>query len=201
VTTGKSLVRTVEDLIETVKAIARQFETDKVFIIGSQSILLSWPDAPSIMRTSGEIDAYPGNAEVWEVTRKAIDPDDDPEASEEIAALFGEGSAFHRKHGFYIDGVDENTARLPRDWTTRSISRPIDVDGRSVLAIAPCREDVVVSKLARLADKDKEFIEAYHAVRPLDPKLIRDRIKATDLEVEISERALAFIDRLTKAAN
>jgi hypothetical protein len=57
------------------------------------------------------------------------------------------------------------------------------------------------SKLARLADKDKEFIEAYHAVRPLDPKLIRDRIKATDLEVEISERALAFIARLTKAAN
>jgi hypothetical protein len=54
----------------------------------------------------------------WEVTRKALDPDDDPEASEDIAALFGEGSAFHRKHGFYIDGVDENTARLPRDWTT-----------------------------------------------------------------------------------
>jgi hypothetical protein len=60
---------------------------------------------------------------------------------------------------------------------------------------------VVVSKPARLADKDMEFIEAYHAVRPLDPKLIRDRIKATDLEVEISERALAFIGRLTKAAN
>ena len=117
-TTERSLVRTVADLVEAGKAIARQFQSDKVFIVGSQSILLSWPDAPAIMRTSGEIDVYPGNAKLWEVTRKALDPDDDPEASEEIAALFGEGSAFHRKHGFHIDGVDENTARLPRDWTT-----------------------------------------------------------------------------------
>jgi hypothetical protein len=41
-----SFVRTFEDLVETVRAIARLFKTDKVFIIGSQSILLSWPDAP-----------------------------------------------------------------------------------------------------------------------------------------------------------
>jgi hypothetical protein len=201
VTTERSFIRTLDDLIETVKAIARQFQADEVFIVGSQSILLSWPDAPAIMRTSGEIDAYPGNAGIWEVTRKAIDPDDDPEASEEIAALFGEGSAFHRKHGFYIDGVDENTARLPRDWATRAISRPVDVDGRAVLAIAPCPEDVVVSKLARLAEKDKEFIEAYHAVRPLDPKMIEDRIRVTELEAEVSERALAFIHRLTRAVS
>ena len=84
------------------------------------------------MRTSGEIDGYPGNAKIWEVTRKAIDPDDDPEASEEIAALFGEGSAFHRKHGFYIDGVDENTARLDDEshisssrWTIRPCDRAL----------------------------------------------------------------------------
>ena len=40
-TAERSLVRTIEDLIETVKVIARQFQADKVFIIGSQSILLS----------------------------------------------------------------------------------------------------------------------------------------------------------------
>ena len=82
-----SFVRTFEDLVETVKAIARLFKTDKVFIIGSQSILLSWPDAPVILRTSGEIDAYPGNAKVWEITQKNLDPDDEPEASEAIRAV------------------------------------------------------------------------------------------------------------------
>ena len=62
---------------------------------------------------------------------------------------FSEGSYFHRNHGFYIDGVDENTARLPADWNTRAICKSIDVDGRPVLAVAPCAEDLIVSKLAR----------------------------------------------------
>jgi hypothetical protein len=36
----------LEDLERTVRAIATEFKTDKIFIIGSQSILLAWPDAP-----------------------------------------------------------------------------------------------------------------------------------------------------------
>jgi hypothetical protein len=38
---------------------------------------------------------------MWEVTQKELDPEYPPEASEEINALFGEGSDFHREHGFY----------------------------------------------------------------------------------------------------
>ncbi|ODM75071.1 hypothetical protein A6X20_16595 [Bradyrhizobium elkanii] len=189
------IVRTFEDLIETVRAIARLFETDKVFIIGSQSILLSWP---VILRTSGEIDAYPENARLWEITQKELDPDFPPEASEQINALFGEGSDFHRNHGFYIDGVDENTARLPSDWNTRAIYREVEVDDRTVLAVAPCPEDVIVSKLARLSDKDTEFVEAYHAARPLNSELIIERIKATSLEPELQQRAVGFMTHLTK---
>jgi hypothetical protein len=192
------LERTLEDLLETVRAIARHFKADKVFIIGSQSILLSWPDAPLILRTSGEIDAYPDNAKLWEITRKELDPNCPPEASEEINALFGEGSAFHRSHGFYIDGVDENTARLPADWDTRAICRDVDVDGRLVLAVAPCPKDVIVSKLARLSDKDKEFVEAYHAARPLDLELVIERIKATDLGLQLQQRATSFVARLSQ---
>jgi hypothetical protein len=199
--TERSFVRTIEDLVETVRAIARLFKTDKVFIIGSQSILLSWPDAPVVLRTSGEIDAYPENAKIWEIMQKELNPDDQPEASEEINALFGEGSKFHREHGFYIDGVDENTARLPEDWNKRAISKTIDVDGRMVLAVAPCPEDVIVSKLARLSDKDKEFVEAYHAARPLNGELLIERIKATKLEAALQERAISFVGRLEKEPN
>lgn len=150
------------------------------------------------MRTSREIDAYPGNAKSWEVARKKIDPNDDPEASEEINTFFGEGSAFHRQHGFYIDGVDEHTARLPHDWLGRAVSRSIDVDGRAVTAIAPCPEDLIVSKLARLDEKDREFIAAYHQARPLDPTVIEERIKATDLEPAISELAINYIRRIIR---
>jgi hypothetical protein len=150
------------------------------------------------LRTSGEIDAYPGNAKLWEITCKKLDLDCPPEASEEINAFFGEGSTFHRNHSFYIDGVDENTARLPADWNTRAIYKDVDVDGRRVLAVAPCPEDVIVSKLARLSDKDKDFVEAYHAGRPLDLELIIERTKTTDLAPALQQRAIDFVTRLAK---
>ena len=191
-----SFVRTIEDLVETVRAIARRFETDKVFIVGSQSILLSWPEAPIVLRTSGEIDAYPENAKIWEIRQKEMDPEYPSEASEEINALFGQGSDFHREHGFYIDGVDENTARLPPDWTKRAIHREVEVDGRLVLAVAPCPEDIIVSKLARLSEKDREFIKAFHTARPLNCDLIVERIKVTKLESAFQKQAIAFVGRL-----
>lgn len=192
-----SPVRTLRDLSDAVRVIARHFKTDTVFIIGSQGILLSWPDAPPILRTSGEIDAYPGNAKIWEFETKAQDPDDEPEASEEISTLFGWGSHFHNNHGFYIDGVDENTATLPNGWRQRSASIPIDVDGRSVLAVAPGPEDLIVSKLARLAEKDREFIEAYNAIRPLNTSRIILLVEMTDIDPAAAERAIAYVRSLT----
>lgn len=59
--------RTVVDLDRAARAISDCFATDTVFIIGSQAILVIRPDAPVILRTSGEIDAYPGNVCDWEV--------------------------------------------------------------------------------------------------------------------------------------
>ncbi len=65
------------------------------------------------------------------------------------------------------------------------------VGGRLVKVIAPCPEDLIVSKLARLDDKDKVFIEAYHVERPLNLTLIEERIRLAYFEPAISERAIA----------
>lgn len=121
------------------------------------------------------------------------------EASEEINALYGEGSAFHREHGFYIDGVDENTARLPEDWNKRAITKAVDVDDRKVLAVAPCPEDIMVSKLARLSEKDKQFVEGYYKARPFNRELVIERIKKTKLQAELQEQAINFVSRLPDA--
>ncbi len=188
--------RTLDDLERTVRALATEFKTDKVFIIGSQAILLSWPAAPTVMRSSPEIDAYPGNAKFWEVEERKKDPD--AEASEHINGLFGYGSIFHQTHGFYIDGVDDATARLPPDWQKRALVKSIDVAGKSVLAVAPCPEDLIVSKLARLGPKDKEFVETYNAARPLNSNVIEQRLRATDLEPAVAERAVAYLRSLAR---
>jgi hypothetical protein len=192
-----STLRTEEDLQRVVRALAREFKTDTVFIVGSQAILMSWPDAPGLMRGSPEIDAYPANARMWEIAEG--DKDGIPrEASEHIDGLFGSGSLFHRTHGFFIDGTDENTAKLPKGWETRAIVRRLDVDGRMVKAVAPSPEDLIVSKLARLDDKDKAFVQAYHRARPLDVALIEERIAATKLDPAVTARAVGFVWDLAK---
>jgi hypothetical protein len=193
------LTRTLEDLERTVRAIAAEFKSDTVFIIGSQAILAGWPEAPPTMTGSPEIDAFPANAKIWEVEEKAKHPGEHPEASEHINALFGEGSRFHETHGFYIDGVDEDTATLPVDWRTRAIALRIAVGDRLVTAIAPCPEDIVVSKLTRLDEKDKKFILAFHAVRPLDPNVLEGRIRSSRMDLAVADRAIAYIRALTAA--
>jgi hypothetical protein len=190
--------RTLEDLERAVRAVAREFKTNKVFIIGSQSILLAWPNAPTLMRSSPEIDMYPENAKTWEAQQEDKHPNETSEASEHINALFGSGSQFHQTFGFYIDGVVEHTAKLPHGWQTRAVVRHIDVDERTVVAVAPSPEDVIISKLARLEDKDKEFIEAYHLERPLNPKVIEERIGLSDFHPAIAARAFDYIRKLTQ---
>jgi hypothetical protein len=189
-------LRTKEDIERAVRALAHEFKTYTIFIIGSQAILMSWPDAPEIMRGSPEIDAYPENARVWEIEEGSRGDGTPLEASEHIHGLFGEGSLFHNTHGFYIDGVDEGTARLPRGWHTRAMVRQFDVYGRMVKAVAPSPEDLIVSKLARLDGKDRHFVEAYHRARPLDINLIEERIAATDLAPAVAARAISYLRSL-----
>jgi hypothetical protein len=196
--------RTIEDIERTVRAIATEFETETVFIIGSQAILLGWPDPPPVLRQSPEIDAFPGSIGIWEKREKARYPDETPEASEHINVLFGDGSRFHQTHGFYIEGVDQNTALLPEDWRTRAVIWRVEIDKieagkvvkRMVTAIAPNPEDVIVSTLARLDEKDRSFVEAFHAARPLDPDVLERRIRSTKMDGAIAERAVAYLRTL-----
>ncbi len=142
-----------DDLERAVRSVARHFDTDRVFVIGSQALLVGRADIARTLRMSAEVDAYPGNAADWE----AKDPNGS-EASEEINAIFGEGSSFHTTHGFYIDGVDENTASLGNTWQDRAQSLHVEIgDGRTVEAIAPHPSDLVAAKLVRGEPKDLRF--------------------------------------------
>ncbi len=182
--------RTVDDLDRAVRTIARHFDTDEVIIIGSQAILVHDADAPVIMRTSGEIDAYPGNIQGWELLNPG------QLASEEINSLFGSGSYFHESFGFYIDGVDAGTAKLPPGWRERAVTKAVRDDGKTIQAVAPCIEDLIVSKLHRLDHKDKDFILACHIMRVLDKALIQQRLAETNPEMEIAARAVMFLEML-----
>lgn len=182
--------RTLEDLDRTIRAIAVHFDTDLVIIVGSQAVLLGWPDAPVLLRTSGEIDAYPGNSRDWEAQNPGA------LASEEINALFGWGSQFHETHGFYIDGVDEATSRLPDGWCDRAVRRICDVSGRRVTAIPPEPHDLAAAKLHRLDPKDEAFIWEHHRSRPYDRDRLWEAFVACDPDALTRRRAEAFFKTL-----
>ncbi len=67
-------------------------------VIGSQSILGQFPDAPAALRASIEAGVYP--------LRR-------PEPTDLFDGAIGEGSRFHEEFGYYAQGVGEQTAVLP----------------------------------------------------------------------------------------
>lgn len=77
----------------------------------------------------------------------------------------------------------------------------VEVGQRVVTAIAPAPEDIVVSKLARLEEKDRKFIEAFHGLRPLDPDVTETRIRAAGMEPAVEARAVAYIRTLTQGCS
>lgn len=123
-----------------------------MIVVGSQALLVGREDIERSLRNSQEIDLYPANAREWEASQ-----DNHIEASEEINAHFGVMSQFHTTFGFYIDGVDENTAKLPDDWKSRAEKLDIDLTDRTVEVIAPSPTDLVAAKLARGDPKDLRF--------------------------------------------
>lgn len=147
---GKGRALGQEDLDRAIRSVAHHFNTDTVFVVGSQALLVGQPDVARELRYSNEFDMYPARA--------PGSPSADIEASETINALFGEGSQFHKTHGFFIDGVDETTARLPPDWRDRAVERQIQgQDGNLITAIAPAPAEVVAAKLIRGDQKDIDF--------------------------------------------
>lgn len=193
-------IRTPKDLGPVADKLSFMFETDVLVVVGSQALLVGWPNSPEEIRRSNEIDAYPANWEAWQAAQdRAAEPGSPAaEASEEIAALCGEGSTFQEQWGFYIDGVNGNTSPLPVGWQERAVFKEIqNLRGATVTVVAPCPEDVIVSKALRLADKDRSFIDLYHKFRPLDADDMARRIAAVPgVHPEILARAKTFFEQL-----
>ena len=182
--------RTVEDLVRALKSLSAHFSEDVFVVVGSQAGLVGWDSTPNEMRATPEIDVYLARVKSWE----ARHPGD--LADFEIAGLFGQGSAFDQKYGFHIDGVSPETAALPAEWQTRAVYREIKHEGREIMAIAPCIEDLAISKMRRLAEKDREWVEACNRTRGLDIDLLKAGLASAPYEPAERDRTLSYLASL-----
>jgi hypothetical protein len=130
-----------------IRASADIADDDEIIVVGSQSILGSYPNAPETLLVSAEADVFPKNR---------------PERWELIDGSIGEGSPFHETYGYYAQGVEEGTATLAPGWRDRLV---LVSNANTRHAKGWCLEphDLLLSKYVAAPPKDFRF--THDAVR------------------------------------
>lgn len=130
-----------EELEHLIRAASVITDDDGIVVIGSQSILGRFPDAPPELLVSVEADLFPLHR---------------PERWDLIDGTIGEGSPFHGTFGYYAQGVGPETAVLPAGWRERLV--PIRQAGTTATGWALEPHDLMLAKLVAGREKDIEFV-------------------------------------------
>ena len=170
---------TRSELEHVIRAAGAVSDDREIVIIGSQSMLGQFPDAPAALRVSMEADVYPRNR---------------PERSDLIDGAIGEGSQFHEQFGYYAQGVGEATATLPDGWRDRLVRIRNANTGEST---GLCLEvhDLAISKYAAGREKDLAFTAALARYRMTVRKTLLEREGWTRLESALRKLVRGRIER------
>lgn len=128
----------LEHVLGAASAITNQRD---FIVIGSQSILGQFPDAPGELLVSDEVDIYPR---------------DRPDLADLIDGAIGELSFFHDEFGYYAQGVGPTTAILPDGWEGRLV---VVTNDNTRGAVGHCLEvhDLLAAKYVARREKDQRF--------------------------------------------
>jgi hypothetical protein len=153
------------DLEHIIRASGDVAQDDEIVIIGSQSILGQFPNAPMRLLVSMEADVYPKHS---------------PELADRVDGAIGEGSAFHELHGYYAQGVGPETAILPSGWQDRLVVlKNENTNGIAGLCLEV--HDLAVSKFVAGRSKDIEFIQELIRHEMIRKKTMFTRLAEADL--------------------
>jgi hypothetical protein len=150
----------LEHLIRAAGAIAGDSE---IVVLGSQSILGQFPDAPRVLLMSSEADVYPLHH---------------PERADLIDGSIGEGSNFHETFGYYAQGVGQETATLPEGWQSRLV-RISNANTAGTTGLCLEVHDLAISKYAAGRHKDLEFTRELARHSLTDLRVLLDRLAKT----------------------
>ena len=148
----------VEHVLRAAAAIAQE---QSFVVVGSQAILLLFPDAPAELLVSRELDLYPALH---------------PEKADLIDGAIGALSSFDQTFGYHADGVGPETAVMPPDWQTRSQLFYLG----EVTALCPDVHDLAVSKCVAGREKDADFVRALFKHNMVDLQTLVNRIAQID---------------------
>jgi len=118
-----------------------------------------------------------------------------PEMADLIDGSIGQESPFHSTFGYYADGVDETTAKLPVAWKERAV-RYTSANTGGAIAIAPEIHDLAASKLVAGRDKDLEWVGAAVRAGLADPAILAQRVAETPVDETVKALAIQRAEQL-----
>lgn len=169
-------------LEHAIRAACNVSDDTELFVFGSQAILGQYPEAQDALRKSIEVDMAPRNK---------------PEAVDMIDGALGENSPFHKTHGFYVHGVPIESTKLPEGWQDRTIPvhDPMDENNTGYCIEA---HDLAASKLMAFREKDTEFVRQLIINNMIDVNTLLHRLRVTEAERAVKERALLWTQRIAE---
>lgn len=173
-----------DQLEHLIRAAGSLLGDDTVIVIGSQAILATSP-APDeeVLVRSMEADLLPL---------------DDPteEKADIIDGVLGAGSMFDDAHGIHADGVSITTPVLPEGWQERLVEIS-NANTNGIRGLCLEAHDLIVSKLAAGRSKDFEFCEAAFRAGIVEPSMVAERIRGTEMSSVVRVRLLSWVRRVT----
>lgn len=147
------------------RAAADILGTKDLVLIGSATAVFGEGRYTLRMARSEEIDTY--------------SPDARARSGDELESI-GPRTPFFETHGFYVDGVSPDTARMPADWRDRATTVPLKTDP-SIRVTVPELNDVALSKLIAWREKDIGWLEDAAMLGRIDPVAMAGRVEAMPL--------------------
>ena len=170
------------ELEHVIRAAGSIADDPEIVVIGSQSILGQFPNAPTVFLVSAEADVYPLHR---------------PERADLIDGSIGEGSAFHEQFGYYAQGVGEETAILPRGWGARLV-RILNPNTNGITGLCLEVHDLAISKYVAGRTKDLEFTRALVKHGLTQRKTLLARLDETEIPADLRKIVIARIRRDSK---
>lgn len=172
---------TREQLAHVLRTVSRLTGDPEVLVIGSQSILGSYPEdqLPPEATGSMEVDT-------------AFRSDPDGAKSDLVDVNIGELSEFHDEFGYYPHGVSVSTGVFPAGWENRLVTfeTPRTKPGRG-LCLEP--HDCILAKLVRFDEKDQDFAYALVKAGLVDLGILEHRAGSLPAHPAVIERIQTWI--------
>ena len=159
----------LEHIIRASGAIVKDTE---LIIIGSQSVLGQFPEAPAALCRSMEADLYPRHA---------------PKLAELVDGAIGEGSSFHEQFGYYAQGVGPGTAVLPQGWEGRLV-RVENANTNGIAGLCLEVHDLAISKYVAGREKDLAFTRELAKNEMTESRILLQRLAETDVTPQLRKQ-------------